>query len=133
MSHFRLTVIASSLLLAACASTVEDQGTIAQLKQVKLDLKDEQIEGGIEKAMQSYQKFLDETPETAMTPEALRRLADLKLEKEYGVAESPSRTAAARPAAKIDRPAGFDAKRQPGKAGAASVTQSAAIAKLDNE
>src|SRR5512139_3587228 len=135
MSHFRLTVIASSLLLAACASTVEDQGTIAQLKQVKLDLKDEQIEGGIEKAMQSYQKFLDETPETAMTPEAIRRLADLKLEKEYGVAESPVRTAAARPAAaKIDRPAGFDAKRQPGKAGAAaSATESAAIAKLDSE
>lgn len=33
--------------------------------------------------MESYQKFLEETPETAMTPEALRRLADLKIEKEY--------------------------------------------------
>src|SRR5574340_1148467 len=134
MSQFRLTVIASSLLLAACASTVEDQGTIAQVKQVKLDLKDEQIEGGIEKAMQSYQKFLDETPETAMTPEAIRRLADLKLEKEYGVAESPSRRTAAPVAGRIDRPAGFDAKRQAGKGGdAAGTTQSAAIAKLDNE
>ena len=111
-----------------------EKGTIGELKHVKLDLKDQKIEGGIEKAMQSYQKFLDETPETAMTPEAIRRLADLKLEKEYGVAESPSRTVAARQAAKIDRPAGFDAKRQPGKAGAAaSATQSAAIAKLDNE
>jgi len=34
--------------------------------------------------MESYQKFLEETPESAMTPEALRRLADLKVEKEYG-------------------------------------------------
>src|SRR5512139_3733637 len=132
MSPFRLTLLASSLLLAACSTPME-KGTIGELKNVKIDLKDQKIEGGIEKAMQSYQKFLDETPETAMTPEAIRRLADLKLEKEYGVAESPSRTAAARPAAKIDRPAGFDAKRQPGKAGAASVTQSAAIAKLDHE
>src|SRR5512139_388145 len=134
MSPFRLTLLASSLLLAACSTPME-KGTIGELKNVKLDLKDQKIEGGIEKAMQSYQKFLDETPETAMTPEAIRRLADLKLEKEYGVAESPVRTAAARPAAaKIDRPAGFDAKRQPGNAGAAaSATQSTAITKLDNE
>lgn len=134
MSHFRLTVIASSLLLAACSTTVEDHGTIGQLKQVKLDLKDEQIEGGIEKAMQSYQKFLDDTPETAMTPEAIRRLADLKLEKEYGVAENPARRTAPSAAGKIDRPAGFDARRQAVPAnGAAGATQSAAISRLDNE
>ncbi|HET9463396.1 MAG TPA: hypothetical protein VFO43_05475, partial [Thiobacillus sp.] len=125
MSHFRLTLIASSILLASCSSSME-KGTIGELKHTKLDLKDEQIEGGIEKAMQSYQKFLDETTETAMTPEAIRRLADLKLEKEYGVAENPDRRMAAA-VGRIDRPAGFDAGRQPGKGGdAASATQSAA-------
>jgi outer membrane protein assembly factor BamD (BamD/ComL family) len=134
MSHFRLTVLASSLLLAACSTTTIDKGTIGELKQVKLDLKDEQIEGGIEKAMQSYQKFLDETPETAMTPEAIRRLADLKLEKEYGVAENPGRRTAPASAGRIDRPVGFDARRQPGNGkGVESAAQSAAIAKLDNE
>ena len=35
--------------------------------------------------MQSYQRFLEETPETQRTPEAMRRLADLKIEKEYGL------------------------------------------------
>ena len=43
------------------------------------------VEDGLDKAMQSYRRFLDETPEGAMTPEAMRRLADLKLEKEYGI------------------------------------------------
>src|SRR4029453_7805776 len=29
--------------------------------------------------------FLEETPETEMTPEAMRRLADLQLEKQFGI------------------------------------------------
>ena len=81
-------LLAVSVLLASCAS-VSEKGTIAELRDVKLDLSDEVIEGGIEKAMQSYQNFLEETPETAMTPEAIRRLADLKIEREYGTFESP--------------------------------------------
>lgn len=87
MSLYRFTLLGSSLLLAACAASV-DKGTIGQLKHVKLELADEKIEGGIEKAMLGYQKFLEETPESAMAPEAIRRLADLKLEKEYGQVES---------------------------------------------
>ena len=35
--------------------------------------------------MHGYRKFLEEAPESALTPEAMRRLADLKLEKEYGL------------------------------------------------
>jgi len=34
--------------------------------------------------MLSYQRFLEDTPDSALTPEAIRRLADLKIEKEYG-------------------------------------------------
>ncbi|MQX51817.1 tetratricopeptide repeat protein [Alcanivorax sediminis] len=81
-------LLAASVMLASCAS-VSEKGTLAELRNVKLDLSDEVIEGGIEKAMQGYQNFLEETPESAMTPEAIRRLADLKIEREYGTFESP--------------------------------------------
>ena len=58
--------------------------TIADLNKVELEIKEEYVEDSLEKAMESYQKFLQETPEGALTPEAIRRLADLKIEKEYG-------------------------------------------------
>ncbi|MZR62754.1 tetratricopeptide repeat protein [Alcanivorax sp. DP30] len=89
MMPFRFVgLLATSVMLASCAS-VSEKGTIAELRNVKLDLSDEVIEGGIEKAMQGYRNFLEETPESAMTPEAIRRLADLKIEREYGTFESP--------------------------------------------
>lgn len=90
MNMHRLGLLASAILLASCASV--DRGTIGQLRYTKLELKDEKIEGGIEKAMQGYQKFLEQTPDSAMTPEAIRRLADLKLEREYGTLEGAGRS-----------------------------------------
>ena len=72
-----------SLILASCA-TIGTQGTIADLDSVRIEIKDTEIEGGLDKAMQAYQKFLEQTPDSALTPEALRRIADLKVEKEYG-------------------------------------------------
>lgn len=88
MSHRLVTLLAGSVLLASCAS-ISEKGTIAELRRVDLDLEDKKIEGGIEKAMEGYRTFLEKTPESAMTPEAIRRLADLKIEKEYGTFESP--------------------------------------------
>jgi len=82
--HRALTICTMVLLLASCV-TSSDKQTLASLEDVDLDLKEAEISGSLDKAMESYQKFLEETPETAMTPEALRRLADLKVEKEYGV------------------------------------------------
>lgn len=70
------------LVLASCAGS-NSKGTLASLNDVKFEVKEEKVDGSLEKAMASYQKFLDETPETEMTPEALRRLADLKIQKEY--------------------------------------------------
>lgn len=75
--------------LAACAG-YSKQGTLASLSDVDIEIKEEKIEGSLEKALQSYQRFLEETPETAMTPEAIRRLADLKIEKEYSAASDSS-------------------------------------------
>lgn len=53
--------------LAACAG-YSKQGTLASLSDVDIEIKEEKIEGSLEKALQSYQRFLEETPETAMTP-----------------------------------------------------------------
>ena len=78
----RLMLLTTYMLLVSCA-TSSSEGTLASLNDVKFELKEEKVDGSLEKAMESYQKFLEETPETAMTPEAVRRLADLKIQKEY--------------------------------------------------
>ena len=90
----RLLIILASVLTVSCAF-LNKQGTIGQLDSVAIEIKDEKIDGGLEKAMQSYQKFLEETPESALTPDAIRRLADLKITKEYDIItdEKPSRPA----------------------------------------
>jgi len=75
-------------LLVSCAA-YDDGKTLASLRDVSIELKEAKVDGSLDKAMQSYQRFLQETPESALTPEAIRRLADLKLEKEYGVVEQP--------------------------------------------
>jgi cellulose synthase operon protein C len=61
------------------------QGTLADLNKVAPDVKDAETKQSVDQAMEHYRKFLDESPETPMTPEAIRRLADLELEKEYGI------------------------------------------------
>ena len=91
------------LFLASCA--LVNRGTLADLRNVEPELKDETVEDGLEKAMQSYRHFLEQTPESAMTPEALRRLADLKLEQEYGYVQEGAKTApATAPATAVARP-----------------------------
>ncbi|MHB8844732.1 MAG: tetratricopeptide repeat protein [Nitrospirota bacterium] len=72
------------LLLASCQTTGGGRDTIASLRSVQIEIKEEKIEGGLEKAMEGYRHFLEETPESALSPEAIRRLADLKVEREYG-------------------------------------------------
>jgi hypothetical protein len=65
------------MMLVACHS-VSDKDTIATLRQMQIEIKEEKIEGGLDKAMLGYQRFLEETPDSALKPEAIRRLADLK-------------------------------------------------------
>jgi tetratricopeptide (TPR) repeat protein len=90
MRPFRLLLLPCLVTLASC-TTDTSKNSIGQLRDVKIDLTDVKIDAGSDKAMQSYQKFLEQTPETAMTPEALRRLADLKIQKEYGTVEGATR------------------------------------------
>jgi tetratricopeptide (TPR) repeat protein len=83
MKRWLLIIFALPGLLAACSS-VDKRGTIGQLRQQQIEIKQTEIEGGLEQAMASYQRFLQETQGSPMAPEAIRRLADLKVEQEYG-------------------------------------------------
>jgi TolA-binding protein len=80
-----------SFLLGAAAAglvgctTVTEQGTLAELDAVQPDVDEVYLEDGLERAAESYRRYLEETPETARTPEAMRRLADLQIEQAYGV------------------------------------------------
>lgn len=82
MKYAGIGILSLCTMLTGCI-TSGDRETLASLRNVSIEIKDEKIDASLEKAMQSYQKFLEETPESAMTPEAIRRLADLKIEKEY--------------------------------------------------
>jgi tetratricopeptide (TPR) repeat protein len=82
------TVVALPLM-AGCASrantTVTTAGTLAELRDARPDTQEVTVAQGLDVAMHHYRLFLDETPETALTPEAMRRLADLQLEKQFGI------------------------------------------------
>jgi tetratricopeptide (TPR) repeat protein len=91
------------MILVACQS-VSDRDTIATLRHMQVEIKEEKIEGGLEKAMLSYQRFLEETPDSALTPEAIRRLADLKIEKEYGTLTEGAKAAVRVPAPALPAP-----------------------------
>ena len=84
-------MLAASLLLASCASKKDTSGTLASLENVEFEVRDEKVAASLEKAMASYEEFLRNTPETAMTPEAMRRLADLKVQKEQSDEDLQSR------------------------------------------
>jgi hypothetical protein len=66
--------------MAGCAARVKKNtgGTLADLHNVAPDVKDVKVENGLDQALAQYRKIVEETPKTAMTPEAMRRLADLK-------------------------------------------------------
>src|SRR5688572_33483360 len=107
------------LVAAGCAST-PDSGTLAALRNVEPDVAEVEVADSLDLALQSYRRYLDETSTSAMTPEAMRRLADLQLEREFGIAGR-------------DRPSGRwvemeapDVGAAPGESGAGAATGPAA-------
>ncbi len=76
---------AVAAVLAGCATTTTEQGTLAELAAVEPDVDEVYLEDGLERAAESYRRYLEETSESARTPEAMRRLADLQIEQAYGV------------------------------------------------
>src|SRR6478736_618298 len=88
MRYRAITIVVVSAFLGGCTAhhkPPNTQGTLADLQKVAPDVKDAETKQSVDQAMEHYRKFLDESPETPMTPEAIRRLADLQLEKEYGI------------------------------------------------
>ncbi len=98
-SMIRILLI-STLFVASCASN-PDKRTLADLHGVAPDVSEVHVDDGLDRAMAAYKKFLSEAPESAMTPEALRRLADLKLEKEYGYLGAGGGASGAKPRAPL--------------------------------
>ncbi len=92
MRRLTLSMLLAPALLAGCAAHhTATQGTLADLRKVRPDLQEVTVEQGLDQAMQGYRRFLEETPQTAMTPEAMRRLADLQIERQFGIGPGDGR------------------------------------------
>jgi outer membrane protein assembly factor BamD (BamD/ComL family) len=110
----RVFALLASGAVLACAGGPSGP-TLATLRAVEPDLADVEVTDSLDQAMVGYRQFLEEAPESALTPEAMRRLADLQIEKAYGILgdegirEMPAPTATAsptgdaRPQAKVAR------------------------------
>jgi tetratricopeptide (TPR) repeat protein len=91
MRRFTIPTGLALAFMAGCAARatkpVGTTGTLAELHAVRPDVQEAKVEQGLDQAMQNYRRFLEDTPktDTAMTPEAMRRLADLQLEKQFGI------------------------------------------------
>lgn len=81
-----LLVLLAVLLavLVGCASH-PDRRTLAELRAVEVEIQEVRVADGLDLAMQGYRSYLQENPESPQAPEAMRRLADLQVEKEYGI------------------------------------------------
>src|SRR5215813_4151875 len=89
MRRFAIPMMFTPVLIAGCAAraphTEKTTGTLAELRSVPPDKQDVKVEQGLDEAMQQYRRFIEEAPQNAMTAEAIRRLADLQLEKQFGI------------------------------------------------
>jgi len=100
-----IPILIAPVFMVGCAARpikpAGTAGTLAELRNVRPDVQEMKVEQGLDQAMQQYRRFLEEAPETAMTPEAMRRLADLQIEKQFGIRTGnakPREMAAPKPA-----------------------------------
>src|SRR5262250_3437897 len=105
MRRLAIPMVVAPVFMVGCAARpnkpVGTAGTLAALRSVRPDVQEANVEQGLDQAMQQYRRFLEEAPETAMTPEAMRRLADLQIEKQFGIRTGnvkPREMAAPKPA-----------------------------------
>src|SRR5215467_8921970 len=124
MRRLAIPMVVAPVFMVGCAARpnkpLGTAGTLAALRNVPPDVQEAKVEQGLDQAMQQYRRFLQETPETAMTPEAMRRLADLQIEKQFGIrtGNAKSREMAA------PQPAKVLAGSQPGSPNPAAATAS---------
>ena len=85
MTSGRRFVSVSTFALALCGCAHEPgRHTLGSLNRIRPDTHEARIHHGLDKAMQSYRAFLAEAPQSALAPEAMRRLADLQIEQASG-------------------------------------------------
>src|SRR5438552_1473097 len=133
MRRLSIPIVLWLAFIAGCAArtnkTVGTAGTLAELRNVRPDVQEVKVEQGLEQAMQNYRRFLEETPEATMTPEAMRRLADLQLEKQFGI-----RTGDARPREMTaPQPAQAIAGAQAGRPNPAAAAAGAGLRESDQD
>src|SRR5215472_12000495 len=133
MRHLAIPMVIAPVFIAGCAvrpnKPVETAGTLAELRSARPDVQEMKVEQGLDQAMQQYRRFLEEAPETAMTPEAMRRLADLQLEKQFGIRPGnakPREMAAPEPARIL-------ASSRAGSPNPAATTASAGLLESDQD
>src|SRR5262245_48910715 len=87
MRRFTISVLLLAALAIGCAKRAPKtvSGTLAELRNVRADVQEAKVEQGFDQAMNQYRRYLEEAPENTMTPEAMRRLADLQIEKQFGI------------------------------------------------
>ncbi|HWI15104.1 MAG TPA: tetratricopeptide repeat protein, partial [Burkholderiales bacterium] len=114
MRRFNIPIVLALAFTVGCSArarkpAINPVGTLAELHNVRPDVQEVTVEQGSEQALDHYRRFLEETPKTTMTPEAMRRLADLQIERQFGIrAENtrPREMAAPEPAKELaDAPA----------------------------
>jgi tetratricopeptide (TPR) repeat protein len=76
--------IALTAVVVSCAGNPDKQ-TLAKLHGVPADVAEVAVDDSLDRALDSYRRYLQDTPNSVMTPEAMRRLADLKLEQQFGL------------------------------------------------
>ena len=125
MRRTGLSLAIAAVLAAGCASSPEKR-TLAELRSLEPDVAEVPVSEGLEQAMQGYRRFLDETPETELTPEAMRRLADLQIEKQFGIRDGDGkiREMAAPERAAIDAAAGMAQRATPAMAAGGGLAES---------
>jgi len=133
MRRLAIPMVIVPAFIVGCAARpkkpVATSGTLAQLRNVQPDVQEAKVEQGIDQAMQQYRRFIEEAPQNAMTPEAIRRLADLQLEKQFGI-----RVADAKPRElPAPEPANVLARSQPGRPNPTVAAASARFAESDQD
>src|SRR5215475_7747516 len=133
MPRFAIPIVIAPVFLLGCAARpikpVATVGTLAELRNVRPDVQEVRVEQGLDQAMQQYRRFLEEAPETAMTPEAMRRLADLQIEKQFGI-----RTGNAKPREMAaPKPARVLAGSRPGSPNPTAANASAPLHESDQD
>jgi len=80
-THWRLLLLLLLALMAACSSAPK-KGSLGTLGNLPIVIdKDAPIDSARDKAMASYWEFMNNAPQDSLKIEALRRLADLELQK----------------------------------------------------